>query len=202
MLFPFETAVEILTKLASPTNTPPWISSIKVSTFYDRLVGLSDLPSFHGLIKADVTLTIDDVLRYAEDNDLPKINRQMGVGIQFLGERVALHQQVINRLTDTFLVNDPKVNRKKVMDTLEIKNVFFGKKGPKKEVQGLIETQFKPNESGMPFYQYCLRAILDLPVLASSVHSINTGRRMFDGACRANHPGHKTDDPCSQISRP
>ena len=175
MLFPFETAVEILNKLAASENTHTLNKLNEVSIFYDRLVGLSDLPSFHGLIKADVTLTIDDVLQYAEDNDLPKINRQMGVGIQFLGERVALHQQVINRLTDTFLANDPKVNRKKVMDTLEIRKVFFGKKGPKKEVQGLIETQFKPNESGMPFYQYCLRAILDLPVFESSSYSINTG---------------------------
>ncbi len=175
MLFPFEAAVEVLTTLAKTDNKATLDKLNQVSTFYDRLVGPSDLPCFSGLIKADVTLTIDDVLRYAEDNDLPKINRQMGVGIQFLGERMALHQQVINRLTDTFLTNDPKVNRKKVMDTLEIRRVFFGKKGPKKEVQGLIETQFKPNESGMPFYQYCLRAILDLPVFESSVYSINTG---------------------------
>ncbi len=147
----------------------------QVSTFYDKLVGPSDLPSFQGLIKADVALTIDDVIRYAEENKLPEINKQMGVGIQFLGERIALHQSVINSLTETFLADDPKVNRKKVMSVLEIKNVFFGKKGPKNEISGLIETQFKPNNSGMSFYQHCLRAILDLPVLESSAYSINTG---------------------------
>ena len=89
---------------------------------------------------------------------------------------MALHQQVINRLTDTFLANDPKVNRKKVMDTLEIRKVFFGKKGQKKEVPGLNETQFKSNESiGPSFYESSLRAILDLPVTFSSNDSINTG---------------------------
>ncbi len=175
MLFPFEAVVEILTTLAKPDNKSTLDKLNQVSTFYDRLVGPSDLPCFAGLIKADVILTVDDVLRYAEDNDLPKINKQMGIGIQFLGERVALHQQAINRLTDTFLVNDPKVNRKKVMDALEIKNVFFGKKGLKKESPGLNETIFKPKESSLSFYELCLRAILDLPVLASSVHSINTG---------------------------
>ncbi len=175
MLFPFEAAVELLTNLANPENKPALDRLNQVSTFYDKLVGPSDLPSFQGLIEADVALTIDDVLRYAEENKLPKINKQMGVGIQFLGERSALHQSVINSLTETFLADDPKVNRKKVMNALEIKNVFFGKKGPKNEISGLIETQFKPNDSGMSFYQHCLRAILDLPVLESSPYSINTG---------------------------
>ena len=175
MLFPFEAAVELLTKLAAKENKQTLDKLNQVSTFYDKLVGPSDLPSFQGLIKADVALTIDDVLRYAADNRAPKINRQMGVGIQFLGERIALHQSVINSLTETFLANDPKVNRKKVMSALEIRNVFFGKKGPKSEVSGLIETQFKPNNSGMSFCQHCLRAILDLPVLESYAYSINTG---------------------------
>ncbi|MCX5872244.1 MAG: DUF3160 domain-containing protein [Deltaproteobacteria bacterium] len=176
MLFPFEAGAEVLTLMATPENKQTLEKLNRVSDFYDRLVGPSDLPSFHGLIKADVALTIDDVLRYAEDNSLPKINKQMGVGVQFLGERFALHQSVINSLTETFLADDPKVNRKKVMDVLEIKNVFLGKKGQKKEVTGLNETQFKSNDLSTPsFYESSLRAILDLPVISPSNDSINTG---------------------------
>jgi len=138
MLFPFGAAVELLTKLAAKENQQTLDKLNQVSTFYDKLVGPSDLPSFQGLIKSDVALTIDDVIRYAEDNRLPKINKQMGVGIQFLGERIALHQSVINSLTETFLADDPKVNRKKVMSVLEIKNVFLGKRVQKMSSQVLL----------------------------------------------------------------
>jgi hypothetical protein len=78
MLFPFEAAVELLTKLANQENKRALDKLNQVSTLYDKLVGPSDLPAFQGLIKADVALTIDDVLRYAEKNKLLRINKQMG----------------------------------------------------------------------------------------------------------------------------
>jgi len=99
----------------------------------------------------------------------------MGVGVQFLGQRYCLHQSVINNLTEAFLAHDPKINRKKAMDTLAINNVFFGKKSAKNEVLGLNQIQFNPDASGASFYDLCLKTILDLPVVSSSKYSINTG---------------------------
>jgi len=175
MLFPFETAVEILKGLAKPENSKALDNLKLISTFYERLVGPSDLPSFKGLINDDVSLTVEDVLAYARDKNIPRVNKAMGVGVQFLGERYCLHQSVIDNLTEAFLAHDPKINRKKVSDTLAINNVFFGKKGPKIEVPGLNQTQFNPDASGASFYELCLKTILDLPVVSSSKYSINTG---------------------------
>ncbi|MDA8405670.1 MAG: hypothetical protein M0T73_02270 [Deltaproteobacteria bacterium] len=46
ILFPFEAAVETLTTLAKPDNKTTLGNLNRVSTFYDRLVGPSDLPCF------------------------------------------------------------------------------------------------------------------------------------------------------------
>ncbi len=175
MLFPFETAVEILKGLAKPENSKALDNLNLISTFYERLVGPSDLPSFKGLINDHVSLTVEDVLAYARDKNIPKVNKAMGVGVQFLGERYCLHQSVIDNLTEAFLAHDPKINRKKVTDTLAINNVFFGKKSAKYEVLGLNQTPFNPDVAGASFYDLCLKTILDLPVVSSSKYSINTG---------------------------
>lgn len=175
MLFPFEGAVEILTAVSNHDNKQVLDELNHISTFYGRLVGPADMPSFQGLIQDDVVLTVDDVLAYAKDKGIPKINKEMGVGIQFLGERFALHQSVIDNLSETFLANDPKVNRKKAFDVITFRNVFLGKALGKIKVSGLSKTVIKPDDPAASFYSMCLRAIIELPVRPASDYSVNTG---------------------------
>lgn len=175
MLFPFEAAPELLAAFVNPDNKQALDQLNQISNFYGRLVGPADLPSFQGLIQGDVALTIDDVSAYAKDKGIPKINKEMGVGIQFLGERFALHQSVIDNLSETFLANDPKVNRNKAFEVITFKNVFLGKQLGKVKVSGLSKTVMKPDNPVASFYSLCLAAIIDLPVRPASDYSVNTG---------------------------
>lgn len=175
MLFPFEAAVEIQTKLLDNVNSQALENLRSISNFYTRLIGPSELPTFHGLIKDEVPFMIDDVLAYATTKGLPKINKSMGVGVQFLGERFCLHQMIIDNLTEKFLAQDSKITRKRVDGILGIKNVFFGKKNGKTEVQGLNSNQLNADSLYPSFYELCLKAIMELPVSESSGYSVNTG---------------------------
>ncbi len=175
MLFPLEAAVEILTTVSNPDNKEILDKIDQISNFYERLVGPADLPTFQGLIRDDVALTVDDLVSYSKSKGMPRINRGMGVGVQFLGERFSAHQMVIDNLSETFLANDPKVNRAKAFEVLQVNKVFFGRTSGKTKVTGLIKTVPKSDDTRASFYDLCLGAIIELPVRSSSNYSVNTG---------------------------
>jgi hypothetical protein len=174
MLFPFEAAVELLNALASPENQEVLDKVNQVHLFYDRLVGPPDLPSFHDLLGNERQLTPEAVLAYAKETGRPKINVEMGVGIQFLGERFSYHQLVIENLSRTFLAPDKTVTRKKAFDVLRFQNVLFGYKRPNPQVEGLMSV--KPNSSapGSSYYDLCLAAVTKLPIKENDPYLTNT----------------------------
>ncbi|MEI8182171.1 MAG: hypothetical protein WCG29_05640 [Desulfomonile sp.] len=168
MLFPFESAVEMLEILSSPDNQSVLDLFNQVHLFYSSLLGPEDLPTFHDLLSDKPDLTREGVYQYALKKNLPKINKEMGIGIQFLGERFALHQYVIEKLSDALLSKDVIVNRKKILEALDFGNIFNGasvkkSNGPDGKIEGLMDFKEELTDGLASFYNFSMAAVLNLP---------------------------------------
>jgi len=178
LLFPFETAVTLLHGLLRPEHKPDLDTLERVHGFYTALVGPPDLPTFHDLLAEKMTLTIGDLVAYAELMGLPKINADMGVGIQCLGERFTFHESVIEKFSDAFL-DAPDVDRATAERTLDFKNVFLGTavRG-KPTVEGIKAFKADVSDDKASFYDFTLAAILKLPLTQPDKFALNDA-----GAC-------------------
>lgn len=173
MLFPFEGSVQLVEALSKPENAAVLKGLEQIHAFYDRLVGSSDLPSFHDLLTDRVALNTQAVLEYARGKGLPRINRDMGVGIQCLGERFSPHQYVIESISQKLLANDPSVSRKKAFDALRFRNIFLGIGAGESRVPGLVAAQLDASSPNISYYELCLAAVEALPDSEESLYSIN-----------------------------
>lgn len=174
MLFPFEAAVDLMTSLSDPKKQDVRDKLNQVHVFYDGLVGRSDLPSFHDLFVDEVALSPRSVLAYAKQKGLPQINKEMGVGIQCLGERFSDHQLIIERLSARFLARDIKVNRKKAFEVLRFENVLLGRKIGKAHVRGLVSQNVDSSNPNTSYYALCLGSLLNVPGTKATNYSKNT----------------------------
>jgi len=174
MLFPFEASVELMTALSDPKNQAVRDKLNQVHLFYDGLVGRSDLPSFHDLFVDEVKLDPQSVLAFAKKRGMPQINKEMGVGIQCLGERFSDHQLAIERLSARFLAPDINVNRKKAFEVLRFENVLLGRKAGKAVVRGLASQRVDSSNPNTSYYVLCLGALLNLPGAKTTNYSKNT----------------------------
>jgi|GEM_PF-1492979 len=173
MLFPSDAGARVVKALSAGENRPVLEGLDKIHLFYSRLVGPPDLPSIHDLIASRVAPSRDAVLAYAKKRGIPKINKEMGIGIQCLGERFSLHQFVIESLSQKFLADDPKVNRDKAFRTLQFRNVLLGKTVDKMSVTGLDRMKANVSDPNVSYYRLCLSAVLSLPGLATSPYGLN-----------------------------
>ena len=112
-------------------------------------------------------------MEYAKKRDLPKINKGMGIGIQVLGERFATHQLIVEKLSERFLAQDPKVNRSKAFEVLQFNNIFLGKTEGKVRVPGLAAAKVDLSDPNILYYNLCLGAIVTLPGVKNSAHMMN-----------------------------
>jgi len=174
MLFSFDEASEIMTALSDPKNRPLLDKLNQVHLFYDGLVGPSDLPSFHDLFVDEVKLDPQSVLVYAQQKGLPRINKEMGVGIQCLGERFSDHQLIIERLSERFLAPDANVNRKKAFEVLRFHNVLLGKTIGKTSVTGVAFRKVNLSDPDTSYYALCLGALLNIPGFKKAPYTMNT----------------------------
>ncbi len=159
MLFPFDSVEPILGVLSDSTNEALKERIDLIASFYTFLVGPPDLPTFRELLKHRPKLDQKAVLEYARKNGLPRINKSMGVGVQFIGERFTPTQHVIDALVEKFLAQDKKVNRQKAFETLRCKNVLQGLSDGKNKVAGLFSHKRGHSEAQDSYYGLCLSAI-------------------------------------------
>ncbi len=162
LVFPFEAWMSLYSGLNQPTNRTALKDMINVSNFYDRINGPSDMPNLSGLFRNAIPADKQSVLKYAGANNLPKINRDSGVGIQIIGERFTLTQAVIDNLSQNFLANDPNVNRKMALDVLRLRNVIYGRSKATNAVNGVQGRIVRMSDKEPVYYQSALESVFGL----------------------------------------
>lgn len=172
MLFPFSAAEELRKTLSDPKNGNISARYNEVFGFYDKVVGSADLPTFHDLIARNIDMKKVAVSVYCAAQQIPKINKEMGIGIQFFGERFTAHQSVINSITEAVLAGDPTVDRAKAFQALRFKNVFFGLKDKAVSVPGLNSLEAKSGND-LSYYDACVAAINALPNATQEDYRLN-----------------------------
>jgi len=174
MLFPFDAIQPICSVLSDPANQDLKERIDLIASFYTFLVGPPDLPTFHELIKDQPKLEQKSILEYAKNKGLPRINKSMGLGVQFLGERFTPTQHVIDKLSEKFLAHDPKINRQKAFQTLRLKNVLLGLSRGKDKVAGLTNQKGGAADSQDSYYGSCLAAIRAMMEPALDDYGLNS----------------------------
>ncbi|MGC8908329.1 MAG: DUF3160 domain-containing protein [Desulfomonilaceae bacterium] len=159
MLFPFDAVEPICRVLSDPANAALKERLDLIASFYSFLVGPPDMPTFRELLKDNLKIDRSAILAYARAKGIPRINKAMGVGVQFFGERFTPTQQVVDALSQTFLAQDPDVNRQKAFETLRMKHVLQGLTKGKKKVAGLIGQKSVPPGSRDSYYGLCVSVI-------------------------------------------
>lgn len=157
MLYPFETAVKARELFTKPENAQLLANWRIIHSFYDSVNGSSDLPTFVDLLDHfKVTeLTKQALEQWAQKNNVPKINPEMGLGIQPLGERFSLHQGVIDDVKKKLI--KPDTPRETMAKILRFRNLMIGPKAGSEKIPGLAERV--RGEKGPAYYAATLRAI-------------------------------------------
>lgn len=159
MLFPFDAVEPICRVLSDPANAELKERLDLIASFYSFLVGPPDMPTFRELLKDNLKIDRTAILAYARAKGIPRINKAMGVGVQFFGERFTPTQQVVDALSQTFLAQDTEVNRQKASEILRMKHVLQGLTKGKKKVAGLIGQKGGPPGSLDSYYGLCVAII-------------------------------------------
>ncbi len=159
MLFPLDAVEPICRVLSDPANAALKERLDLIASFYSFLVGPPDLPTLRELLKDNLKIDRAEILAYARAKGMPRINKAMGVGVQFLGERFTPTQQVVDALSQTFLAQDIALNRDKAFEILRMKHVLQGLTRGKAKVAGLIGQKSSPPGSRDSYYGLCVTAI-------------------------------------------
>ena len=162
LVFPFDAWESLWSGVTNPSNSSTLADFIFISDFYDTVSGRSDLPNLSHLIRGSVPADKQAILDYARSQNMPRINREAGVGAQLIGERFTVTQWTVDDLSQTFLANNPKVSKKEAFATLRFKNILMGRQTGAKSVAGLDgKIGSKPN-SPPSYYESALRAVFVL----------------------------------------
>lgn len=139
MLYPFETAESVRKLFSDPANQELLQDWMLIHQFYTRVNGAADVPTFVDLQDASAgkALAKEAVRAWAEKRGLPRINREAGLGIQPLGERQSLHQEVIDQFKRELLKHDTP--RPVIAKRLAFKNLLAGGIYEGRSIKGLDE---------------------------------------------------------------
>lgn len=137
MLYPFETAETVRVLFSDPANDKLVQDWLLVHRFYSQVNGDADLPTFADLQDASggKPLTREAMISWAKAHALPRINPEAGVGIQPLGERQSLHQEVIDDVKRKLIKSDTP--RQEIAQRLAFRNLLAGGTVEGQTVQGL-----------------------------------------------------------------
>ncbi|MGO9121105.1 MAG: DUF3160 domain-containing protein [Desulfomonilaceae bacterium] len=157
MLYPFETSTKVRELLTKPDNARLLAYWRTIHSFYDSINGPSDLPTFLDICDQfkDTELTKEFVEQRIQQNRMPKINPEMGLGIQPLGERFSLHQAVIDNIKRKLIKEDTP--RDEMAKILRFRNLMNGTTAIGEKIEGLSERV--RNEKGQSYGATTLRAI-------------------------------------------
>jgi len=157
MLFSFDTAESVRQLLADPANEKVIREWKLIHSFYSNVNGPPDYPTFVDLegIAKGAKLSTQVVKEWAEARNIPKINPERGLGIQPLGERTSLHQEVIDGVKEKFIKDDTP--REEMGQILRFENLLNGVTRGQNSVKGLAERV--NSEKGDSYYASALNAV-------------------------------------------
>ncbi len=139
MLYPFETGAKVVELLSNPANKKQIDQWNAIHAFYTQINGPADGATFADMMQlADKqALSKEAVKTWADGKGLPRINPERGIGIQPLGERSSLHQEVIDETKRTFMKDDTP--RETIAEILRFMNLLSGREQDGKKVAGLAD---------------------------------------------------------------
>lgn len=172
LLFPLDAGLELIKGLSNPQQRPLLDELTRIDAFYGKLVGPSDLPTFHDLIDSGSELNANAISNYAHEKQLPKINKEMGVGVQFFGERFAYHQAVIDALAEKLRKDEPDLTRQQVLQVMQFANILSGSKATGNK--GILSYQGKPSGPHPSYYELLLAALTKIPGAKTSTYAKNS----------------------------
>ncbi len=156
MLYPFETAEAVRQLFSDPANKELIRQWMLIHGFYTTVNGPADVPTFLDLldISGDTPLDKKAVVAWAAKRGLPRINREAGLGIQPLGERGSLHQEVIDEFKRRLLKDDTP--RAVIAQRLAFKNLLSGGTFDGQAIEGLDDRTAADKKKD--YYDLTLRA--------------------------------------------
>lgn len=157
MLYPFDTATKIRELFSNPENSGLLANWKTIHSFYDSVNGPSDLPTFVELLDQfkSAELTRQTVEKWMQQQHRPKINVEMGLGIQPFGERFTLHQGMIDEVKRKLIKQDTP--REEMAKILRFRNLAAGPNADGDKIRGLAERI--RSEKGQSYYAASLRAV-------------------------------------------
>ena len=157
MLYPFETADSVRKLFADPANRDLVRDWLLIHQFYSQVNGPADVPTFADLqnVSKGEALEKEAVLAWALKRGLPRINREAGLGIQPLGERQSLHQQVIDEFKRKVIEHDTA--RPVIAERLAFKNLMTGSDQEGLTIKGLAKRV--DSDKSSTYYAETLRAV-------------------------------------------
>ncbi len=177
MLYPFDTAVSAVSLFQDPKNKRLLEHWTIIHQFYTGLNGKADLPTLADLadIAAGKPPTKDAIRDWAKAHNLPRINREIGLAVQPLGERFSMHEQVIDDAKRLFARDDTP--REEIARILHFPKLFHGMDTAGKQFVGL-GSRMESAEGGS-YYDRVMRAI----GVAASRNKNGQGVLNFRAAC-------------------
>jgi len=157
MLYPFETASKVRGLFTNPRNAKLLANWRAIHSFYDSINGGSDLPTFVDLMDRfkGQELTRQGVEDWIRRERMPKINSEMGLGVQPFGERFSIHQGVIDDVKRAMF--KPDTPRQKMAEILRFRNLMTGLASDETKIQGLAASA--SGDRSRSYYSAVLRAI-------------------------------------------
>jgi hypothetical protein len=157
MLFPFKTLQVVLKIFGDPDNQALRRHWMAIHSFYSHVNGPSDLPTFAAVIerfqgRAVTRKAIED---WARVRYQPSINPERGLGIQPFGERVSLHQAVIDEFKRKLFTDDTP--RETIAEALRFRNLLAGWNHENPRIKGLA--QRIEGAKSQDYYSAALQAI-------------------------------------------
>ncbi len=139
MLYPFETGAKAVELLSNPAHKKLFDQWQAIHVFYTHVNGPADGPTLVDMVQiADGSALLQEAVKsWAKDKGLPKINLERGLGIQPLGERSSLHQEVIDETKRKFMKDDTP--RETIAEILRFTNLLSGPEREGQKVEGLAE---------------------------------------------------------------
>ncbi|MEW6347756.1 MAG: DUF3160 domain-containing protein [Thermodesulfobacteriota bacterium] len=157
MLYPFETGVKAVALLSNPAHKKLFDQWKAIHVFYSQMNGPADGATFADMVQLadNQALSEDMVKSWAGEKGLPRINAERGVGIQPLGERSSLHQEVIDETKRKFMKDDTP--RETIAEILRFTKLLSGPQQGGQRVEGLAERAKRSTQAD--YYSQALSAL-------------------------------------------
>jgi hypothetical protein len=157
MLYPFDVAQAVQDLFSDPANRDLFEKWLSIHSFYTELNGPPDLPTFKDLFDQFSKDKLDrkQIEAWCASRGAPAINPEAGIGIQPLGERVNLHEKVIDDFKRGLFKE--AATREQMAEALRFRNLLQGLTHDGKTIQGIAEQI--SGAKGRDYYATTLRAV-------------------------------------------